>query len=90
MGNTTTTGQVLYHVRVQSFGHVRYAGMRQRDAYVMRSAEGLPVWTWIEPMPLPLGKAEALRRDCARLCGGTLRLEEARPVWRDYVGCADL
>lgn len=86
---TTTAGQVLYHVRVQSHGYIRHAGIRQRDAYVMRSADGLPVWTWIEPAPLPLGKAEQLRRDCARLTGGTLRLEEARPIWGDYIGPAD-
>jgi hypothetical protein len=61
----------LYHVRVQSFG----SGICQSDAYVTRSPDGLPIWTWVEPAPLSLGKAEILRRDCTRLCGGTLRLE---------------
>jgi len=60
---------VKYHVRVQSQG--------DRDAYVMRSSDGLPLWTWIQPTPLPLGEAEILRRDAVRLRGGTIRLEEA-------------
>lgn len=60
---------VKYHVRVQSQG--------DRDAYVMRSSDGLPLWTWIQPIPLPLGEAEILRRDAVRLRGGTIRLEEA-------------
>lgn len=67
----------LYHVRAQSFGYVRYSGIRQSDAYVTRSPDGLPTWTWVEPAPLSLGDAEVLRRDCARICGGTLRLELA-------------
>ena len=78
----TTNGQVFYHVRVQSHLYYALQGgiIRQSDAYVIRTAEGLPVWTWIQPMPLPIGKAEILRRDCARLFGSTVRLEEAQPA----------
>ena len=71
----------LYYVRVQSSGYMRHAGIRQRDAYVTRNDDGLPTWTWIEPSPLPLGEAEILRRDAARITGGTLRLEESANEW---------
>lgn len=63
---------VKYHVRVQSQG--------DRDAYVMRSSNGLPLWTWIQPTPLPLGEAEILRRDASGYAneqGVYLELEEA-------------
>jgi hypothetical protein len=61
---------ILYYVRVQSSDRC--------DAYVIRGADGLPAWTWNKPVPLSLGEAEILRRDAARITGGTLKLEESR------------
>lgn len=47
------------------------------DGYVVRTANGLPAWSWIPPAPMPLAKAEQLIEDAARLAGGTLRIEPA-------------
>jgi hypothetical protein len=57
-----------YFIRVQ-------APSEPADAYATRGPDGLPVWTWQQPEPLTLEEAEALMRDTARTCGGSLLLE---------------
>lgn len=51
------------------------AHFEQEESYVICGTDGLPKLTPEQPEPLTIEEAEALMRDTARTCGGSLLLE---------------